>query len=65
MFSNLFVYTPVYSCDALLTIIYHLGIIYNFKFNRNTTRVDVGVHPLGYRSRLRSAGLSTDMTEVS
>ena len=31
----------VYSRDALLTIIYHLGIIYNFKFNRNETSRDI------------------------
>ena len=31
MFSNLFVYTPVYSYEALLTVLYHLGFIYKFK----------------------------------
>ena len=34
--------------DALLTVIYHLGNIYNFKFNRNTTGTA--------RSSLLSAG---------
>ena len=36
--------------DALLTVIYHLGNIYNFKFNRNTTGTA--------RSSLLSAGRS-------
>ena len=35
--------------DALLTVIYHLRNIYNFKFNRNTTVFNIGLAPLGAR----------------
>ena len=46
----------VYSRDALLTIIYHLGIIYNFKFNSKTRQVKLGFSPPGDRFEVRALG---------
>ena len=46
----------VYSSDALLTIIYHLGIIYNFKFNRNETSRHTRLNPLDPRVDMLGLG---------
>ena len=43
-----------------MTIIYNLGIIYNFKLNCNANRFNIRLAPLVFRSRQKSGGRARD-----